>query len=175
MAVLRIPDKNVKITDFEEIKKHLAQYQILHEQWHLDVQLSSAMDQNQILAAYKSYLDPFMQSGNYKTADVINVTPQTPDVHLLREKFLREHTHAEDEIRFFIDGQGLFWFNVEGEVISLLCTAGDLISVPAGYPHWFDLGDEPYVKAIRIFTNPEGWVAQYTNSGIDEKYNPKLR
>ena len=66
-----------------------------------------------------------------------------------------------------------FWFHVGGEVFSLTCVAGDLLSVPANTTHWFDLGPNPHVKAIRIFIDPAGWVANYTESGVDAKYNPK--
>jgi len=91
---------------------------------------------------------------------------------LVRAKFLAEHTHSEDEIRFFVDGQGYFWFNLEGApVFNVLCQKGDLISVPAGTKHWFDAGvSHPFVKAIRIFIDQSGWIPEYTGSGIDQKY-----
>jgi 1,2-dihydroxy-3-keto-5-methylthiopentene dioxygenase len=74
-------------------------------------------------------------------------------------------------VRYFIDGEGLFWFHLEnGEVFNVLCQAGDLISVPAGVKHWFDAGVEPYVKVIRIFIDMSGWVPHYTESAIEKKY-----
>lgn len=172
MAILRIPDKNITIRDFQKVREFLAERGVTHEQWHVPERPKDTATQEEILDAYKEHLVPFMERGNYKSADVINLHPGTPNVKEIRKKFLAEHTHDEDEIRFFIDGKGLFWFNLEGEVFSLECTAGDLISVPHGYTHWFDAGPEPFVKCIRIFTNPEGWVAKYTGSGIDRKYNP---
>ena len=94
------------------------------------------------------------------------------NIHSLREKFLSEHTHSEDEVRFFVEGEGKFWFHLDsGEVLCLTCTAGDFLSVPSGIRHWFDLAPKYYVKAIRIFTSKEGWVAKYTDSGIDKSYN----
>lgn len=173
MAILRVPDKNFELTSFEDIRAYLARFDILHEQWHLEKSISNEASQDEILATYETHLKDFMGRGNYQTADVINVHDKTPNIAELRNKFLKEHTHSEDEIRFFVDGEGLFWFHIGDEVMSLLCQKGDLISVPAGYKHWFDLGSNPFVKAIRIFTNPEGWVAQFTNSGIDSRYNPK--
>jgi len=104
---------------------------------------------------------------------VININASTPNYEAVRAKFLAEHTHSEDEIRFFVDGKGLFWFNLEnGEpVFNLLCERGDLISVPEGTKHWFDAGAEnPFVKAIRIFIDMSGWVPHYTESGVDKKY-----
>ena len=87
----------------------------------------------------------------------------------MRDKFIHEHTHVDDEVRFFADGQGLFWFNIDGQpVFSVLCQKGDLISVPKETKHWFDLGEKPFVKAIRIFTDVSGWVPYYTDSSIED-------
>lgn len=173
MAVLTIPDKNVTIREFDAVRDFLAKRGITHEQWHIENRPNDSATQDEILDAYKDKLVPFMQRGNYKSADVINLHAGSPNVKEIRKKFLAEHTHDEDEIRFFVDGKGLFWFHVEDEVFSLECVAGDLISVPHGYTHWFDTGSAPFVKCIRIFTNPEGWVAKYTGSGVDQKYNPR--
>jgi 1,2-dihydroxy-3-keto-5-methylthiopentene dioxygenase len=126
-----------------------------------------------VLAAYKPRLQPFMEKGGYKAVDVVTVTDQTPNLAAIREKFIREHTHSEDEVRMFVRGEGLFWFHVdrpEEEVFALLCQQGDLISVPANTKHWFDLGAKPGVCAIRIFTDQAGWTPHYTNSGIDQQY-----
>ena len=104
---------------------------------------------------------------------MIRVDEHTPNLGGIREKFIREHTHSEDEVRVFVEGQGFFWFHKEGrddEVFALLCEQGDLISVPANTKHWFDLGDPPKVRAIRLFTDQAGWVPHYTNSGIDQRY-----
>ena len=87
---------------------------------------------------------------------------------------IRRPGHTEDEVRFFVDGSGYFWFNLEnGEpIFNVKCEAGDLISVPANTAHWFDMGEPAFVKAIRIFIDQSGWVPHYTESGIDESFNP---
>ena len=114
-----------------------------------------------------------MVDGGYLTADVISINSLTENYEAIRTKFLAEHTHSEDEIRFFVDGQGLFWFNMENEpVFNLLCQRGDLISVPAGTKHWFDAGESnPFVKAIRIFIDMSGWVPEYTQSGLEKNFS----
>lgn len=172
MAILNFPDRGVKITEFSKIQDFLRERGIWHERWEASAKLRPDATQDEVLAAYEKDLKPFMTKGGYKTADVINVHSGTPNIPALREKFLSEHFHTEDEIRFFVEGEGLFWFNQGGEVFSVLCTAGDLLSVPKNTPHWFDLGANPHVKAIRVFIDPAGWVANYTNSGVDKKYNP---
>ena len=78
-------------------------------------------------------------------------------------------------MRFFVDGEGMFWFNrgEDDDVFCVTCHAGDLLSVPANTKHWFDLGPKNTVKAIRVFIDQSGWVPHYTESGVDEKYNGK--
>ena len=172
MAVLKIPDASVTIGNFKEIQSFLESRGIWHDHWEALEVLAPEATQEEVLAAYHNDLKPFMDRGGYKTADVINVHSQTPNVEAIRAKFLAEHFHTEDEIRFFVEGEGIFWFHVGEEVFSVKCHAGDLLSVPANTTHWFDLGPKPHVKAIRVFIDPAGWVANYTGSGIDRKYNP---
>ena len=174
MAVLHIPDAGIQITDVQEIRNFLAKKGVWFDQWKAGVAFGPDANQDTIIEAYSHVLEPYMKQNGYKTADVINVTQQTPNLGAIRAKFLKEHTHSEDEVRFFVDGQGYFWFNLEdGEpIFNLLCQAGDLISVPANTKHWFDMGEPAFVKAIRIFIDTSGWVPVYTESGIDAKYNP---
>ncbi len=173
MATLRIPDKHVTLREPSAVRQFLDVRGIVHERWSADRDLPSGATNEQVLAAYDYLLKPLMEKGGYQTADVIRVDGHTPNLEGIREKFIREHTHSEDEVRVFVEGQGFFWFHKEGrddEVFALLCEQGDLISVPANTKHWFDLGDPPKVRAIRLFTDQAGWVPHYTNSGIDQRY-----
>lgn len=173
MATLRIPDKNVTLRDPSAIRQFLEVRGIVHARWSADRDLPSGATNEQVLAAYDYLLKPFMDKGGYQTADVLSVDENTPNLPGIREKFRQEHTHSEDEVRVFVGGQGLFWFHKDGhddEVFALLCEQGDLISVPANAKHWFDLGEPPKVRAIRIFTDQAGWLPHYTNSGIDQRY-----
>ncbi|MBC7660407.1 MAG: cupin domain-containing protein [Chitinophagaceae bacterium] len=172
MAVLKIPDANVTIYNFKEIQSFLEARGVWHDRWEANEVLAPDATQDEVLDAYRSDLKPFMERGGYKTADVINVHAGTPNVDAIRQKFLAEHTHTEDEIRFFVEGEGIFWFHIGEEVFAVTCRAGDLLSVPANTSHWFDLGPKAHVKAIRVFIDPSGWVANYTGSGIDKRYNP---
>jgi enolase-phosphatase E1 len=103
---------------------------------------------------------------------VVSLKPDHPDREALRAKFLNEHTHSDYEVRFFVDGQGLFYIHKAGRVYATLCERGDLISVPADTPHWFDMGPRPDFKCIRLFTTPEGWVARFTESDIAGRFPP---
>ena len=104
---------------------------------------------------------------------MVSRNPTRPDKAALRQKFLNEHTHAEDEVRFFVAGRGLFTLHLGDQVHEVLCEKDDLISVPAGTRHWFDMGPEPYFVAIRVFTNPAGWVANFTGDDIAARF-PRL-
>lgn len=173
MATLRMPDKNLTLQDPSAIQHFLATRGIMYERWSINRDLPSGATNGDVLAAYDYLLKPLMDKGGYQTADVIGVDGDTQNLEEIRGKFIREHTHSEDEVRVFVEGQGCFWFHKEGcdnEVFALLCKQGDLISVPTDTKHWFDLGDPPKVRAIRIFTNHAGWVPHYTNSGIDQRY-----
>lgn len=172
MAVLTIPSQQQVFTDPVAIKHYLNERGVFFAQWEANVVFDDTANQDAILAAYSHELQPFMDQNGYKTADVISINRLTENYDAIRAKFLSEHTHSEDEVRFFVDGQGYFWFNLDGhEVFNLLCQSGDLISVPAGTKHWFDAGEiNPFVKAIRIFIDMSGWVPEYTHSGIEQKY-----
>lgn len=173
MAILTIPEKGITITNLNDISNFFRERNIYFNQWSCEKEFDTNATQEEIISAYSKDLSPFMEKGGYKTADVINIYPEIENYEAIRTKFLAEHTHSEDEIRFFVDGQGLFWFNLETEpVFNLLCERGDLISVPAGTKHWFDAGaTRPFVKAIRIFTDLSGWVPHYTDSKIEMRFN----
>jgi len=173
MAILSIPSINKTVRDPQEIRAFFEKRNLFFDQWSCDVIFDDTATQDEILAAYSKDLMPFMKSGGYETADVISINKLTENYDAIRAKFLAEHTHSEDEIRFFVDGQGLFWFNLETEpVFNLLCEKGDLISVPAGTKHWFDAGaTHPFVKAIRIFIDMSGWVPEYTASSLEKEFS----
>lgn len=173
MGVLRLLDQGRKeISVSSEIKEFMNDRGIIFEQWEASAPLRDTDSQETILKAYEHELGPYMKRNGYVNADVINVHKDTPNIEAIRAKFLSEHTHAEDEVRFFVDGEGEFFFHLKdrSEVFSLLCQKGDFISVPKGYTHWFDLAPKYHVKAIRVFQTPEGWVANYTHSGVEKRY-----
>lgn len=178
-STLRVyDDKNpatplVDTTDRAEIARILDSKGVLFERWEANEPLTAASDQEAIIAAYAGDIERLKQKYGYTTVDVIRVTPQTPNLPALREKFLNEHTHSEDEVRFFVEGAAAFYLRIGGKVHQMICTRGDLLSVPAGTTHWFDMGPAPEFAAIRLFVNPEGWVAQFTGDDIAAKF-PKF-
>lgn len=152
--------------DQGEIAQLLAAEGVRFEQWRADFPVGDTSTGEEVLRAYTVEIDRLKAQGGYRAADVINMYPEHPEKETLRRKFLDEHRHAEDEVRFFVRGDGLFYLHLEDRVAAVQCCAGDLISVPANTRHWFDMGDSPSFTAIRIFTNPEGWVAEFTGDDI---------
>ncbi|MBI5137749.1 MAG: cupin [Nitrospirae bacterium] len=157
-------------TDLDGIQKQLADIGVLFERWRADRELGPAPAQDQVLAAYADPVARLKALYGFQSADVISVAPDNPAKAELRAKFLREHTHSDYEVRFFVQGRGLFYLHPDQRVFGILCAAGDLISVPAGARHWFDLGETPSLSCIRLFTTPEGWVADYTGSAIAQRF-----
>jgi 1,2-dihydroxy-3-keto-5-methylthiopentene dioxygenase len=152
------------------IADQLGRVGVRFEQWQTDQTLLPGTPPEQVIAAYQGDIDRLKAAGGYQAVDVISLSPDHPDREALRNKFLDEHTHAEDEVRFFVAGSGLFSLHLADKVFEVLCEAGDLISVPAGTPHWFDMGPLPSFIAIRLFTNPAGWVANYTGDDIAGRF-----
>jgi 1,2-dihydroxy-3-keto-5-methylthiopentene dioxygenase len=172
MATLTIPDQGTEIADWDAIAAFLSERGIRFERWAAAAPLSESATSDEVLAAYQGDIDRLKKEEGYVTCDVISVTPSVPNVDQVRQKFLSEHTHSEDEVRYFVDGSGLFWFHLtDTPVFRVKCEKGDFISVPQNTPHWFDFGPTVFVKCIRLFNDPAGWVANYTGSGIDQRYN----
>lgn len=162
-----------RLTDPAQIGRRLQAVGVRYERWPTDPSIAPGASQDDVLAAYAEPIERLKHDGGYVTADVISLAPDHPQAAELRQKFLHEHTHAEDEVRFFAAGQGLFTLHIGTEVFELHATAGDLISVPAGTRHWFDMGPAPSFVAVRIFTNPAGWVAEFTGDDIASRF-PRL-
>lgn len=158
------------VTDGAEIGRRLAAIGVRFERWEAARALADDASQDDVLAAYRSQVDALMDEYDFKSVDVVSLNPNHPDKAALRAKFLDEHTHSDFEVRFFVDGKGLFYIHTGGKVYGVLCEKGDLISVPANTPHWFDMGENPHFKCIRLFTTPEGWVAQFTGDRIAAGY-----
>ncbi|MGQ0800627.1 MAG: 1,2-dihydroxy-3-keto-5-methylthiopentene dioxygenase [Pseudomarimonas sp.] len=156
--------------DHAVIAAQLADVGIRFEQWTAATPIADGATADNVIAAYRADIDRLLAERGYQAFDVISLHPQHPDREQLRAKFLNEHTHAEDEVRFFVAGSGLFTLHLGERVFEVLCERGDLIGVPAGTRHWFDMGAAPRFTAIRIFTNPAGWVANFTGESIAERF-----
>ena len=158
------------LTHAEDIAATLAEVGVRFERWQASAPIAPGASQEEVIAAYRHEIDKLMTEQGYVTVDVVSLDRKHPQKAELRAKFLDEHTHGEDEVRFFVAGCGLFTLHIGDHVYAVRCEKNDLISVPAGTKHWFDMGEEPHFVAIRLFNNPEGWVAQFTGDPIAKSF-----
>jgi len=158
------------IRDAAEIAKVLGGLGVEFEQWEANKPLADDADQDAVMAAYQESIEVLNKRYGFESKDVVALRPDNPKKDEFRQKFLAEHTHADFEVRFFVDGSGLFYLHVGNKVYLVLCEKGDLISVPANTTHWFDMGSKPNFKCIRLFTTADGWVGNFTGSEIAQTF-----
>jgi 1,2-dihydroxy-3-keto-5-methylthiopentene dioxygenase len=173
MAIITIPEQGRRITEPRDIGAFLADHGILFDRWPLEDRVDPAASAEEILAAYAGEIDQLKARGGFVTADVIDVRPETPNLDAMLARFSREHTHTEDEVRFILQGSGVFHINPgDRPVFAIEVHAGDLISVPLGTRHWFDLCGDRRIRAIRLFQDQAGWTPHYLEDGVHGAYEP---
>jgi 1,2-dihydroxy-3-keto-5-methylthiopentene dioxygenase len=172
MALVRIPAQNRTLSEPGEITAFLAANGIDYERAD-QVSVDPGASAEEVLAAYQVKIDEFKARGGYLAADVLDVFPHTPGLEAMLNKFSQEHWHDDDEVRFIVEGSGLFHIHPpDGPVFAIEVDAGDLIRVPKGTLHWFDLCGSRRIRAIRLFVDPAGWAPRYTGSGVDGGFQP---
>lgn len=173
MALVTIPAEDRRLQSDDEIRSFLQPFGIWFERWDVTARITPESTNEQILSAYKPEIDTLKERGGYTTADVINVNPETPGLDAMLARFSKEHTHSEDEIRFTVEGGGVFHIHPDnGPVFAIQVEAGDMINVPAGTRHWFDLCNDRRIRCIRLFLDPAGWAPHYIDNGVHEGYQP---
>jgi 1,2-dihydroxy-3-keto-5-methylthiopentene dioxygenase len=173
MAIVRVPELDRIIEAPAEIRDFLATIGIDYWQSAPDVPVASDVPAAELLRAYKTQIDELSAKGGYVTADVIDVFPDTPGLDAMLKRFTSEHWHDEDEVRFIIEGRGVFHVHPAGKpVVAIEVGAGDLIRVPKGTHHWFDLCSDRRIRAIRLFQDMSGWTPHYTGTGVDQNFQP---
>jgi 1,2-dihydroxy-3-keto-5-methylthiopentene dioxygenase len=160
----------LRTTDLAAIAEQLAPHGVSLARLPV-VDLPAGATSDDIVARYHADVDRISAAGGYRLVDVVRLQPSDdPDwpatAAAARERFRDEHRHDEDEVRFFVAGQGCFYLHLGRSVYAVLCQAGDLISVPAGTRHWYDMGERPDFCAIRFFQEEDGWIADFTGDPI---------
>ena len=172
MALLKIPADHRTLSDPDAIAAYLAERGIAYERTS-GPQVPASAPAEDVLAAHAPKIDELKAAGGYVTADVIDVTSATPGLEGMLAKFNSEHWHDEDEVRLIVEGRGLFHIHPpDGPVFAIEVEAGDLIRVPKGTHHWFDLCADRRIRAIRLFQATSGWTPHYTHSGVDRGFQP---
>lgn len=173
MARVQIPEENCEIREPAEIKAFLKQYGIEFEQWDVEGRIGADATNEEILGAYGPEIERLKQTHGFVTADVINVSPETPGLDDMLAKFDKEHLHTEDEVRFTVKGSGVFHINPESApVFAVTVESGDLISVPKGTHHWFNLCSDKSIRCIRLFEDMSGWAPHYMEQPVHKDYSP---
>ncbi len=173
MAVLQL-DNGKTLTDVVQIGQHLAVLNIQLKQWPIGdnaetraflAQPSLQDDQKeQVLVTLDHYFESLEV---FRARDMIVLNPETPNLDGMLEKFSRPHTHADDEVRYIVDGEGVFGFVCpDGTQMELTIQPEEYINVPAGTEHWFYLTSQRRIKAVRYFVDTLGWTPEYTNTKI---------
>ena len=173
MAVVRFPDEGRTVTGEAAVREALERVGIDYERWQPSHPVPAGAPAEAVLAAYAAEIHRLKAAGGYVTADVIDVSPQTPNLDAMLAKFRKEHWHDEDEVRFILRGRGVFHIHPQdAPVMAIEVGPGDLIRVPRGTHHWFDLCSERDIRAIRLFQDVSGWTPRYTDTGMDARYEP---
>ncbi|WP_437577047.1 1,2-dihydroxy-3-keto-5-methylthiopentene dioxygenase [Sorangium sp. So ce887] len=157
-------------TDLDDIRRELGAVGVRFERVDASIPLPDGAGQVEVLVAYRHVVEAERAAHGYEIVDVVRMKPDAPAAEQARKKFLSEHTHTEDESRIMVEGSGCFYLHSGQQVFQIVCTRGDLISVPAGMRHWFDMGPRPLFAAIRFFERPEGWVGDFTGSNIADLF-----
>jgi 1,2-dihydroxy-3-keto-5-methylthiopentene dioxygenase len=172
MALVKIPSEGRTLENDDAIRTHLATCGIEYARVPEAV-VPSDVPAESLLAQLAPLIDDLKARGGYVTADVIDVSPATPGLDAMLARFNTEHWHDEDEVRLIVEGRGLFHVHPPGQpVFAIEVEAGDLIRVPRGTHHWFDLCGDRRIRAIRLFQDKSGWTPHYTQSGADRDFQP---
>ena len=173
MAIVTVPAQARRITDSAEITSFLKDHGIDYQVWPLADRVDPAAPAAEILAAYGPEIEELKRRGGFVTADVVDIYPDTPNLDAMLQKFIKEHTHTEDEVRFILQGRGVFHINpIDRPVYAIEVWAGDMISVPLGTQHWFDLCTDRRIRAIRLFQDTSGWTPHYLENSVHAGYEP---
>jgi len=158
----RLEFKGETIKDASTIKATLAKYGIPYEQWGLRDGAAGGPDEL-VLKNYDPEVAKLKQTRGYKTADLIALKPTTPNLDTICAKFDKEHHHVDDEVRFTVEGEGVFEIQAtpSADFVKFTAEPGDLIIIPANRRHFFYLTATRTIRCIRLFKTKEGWEAIY--------------
>jgi 1,2-dihydroxy-3-keto-5-methylthiopentene dioxygenase len=170
MAIVRTNEPRQEWRDAEAIASLLQEHGVIYEQWDISRLASQPRregesDQEHILRVFAPEVQAVSEARGYRSADVISLRPDTPNLDALLQKFDREHIHTEDEVRFVVNGRGIFTIRGADErLYDVEVLPGDLLVVPESTKHWFALCEDRQIQCIRLFTDTAGWVAHYVEA-----------
>ncbi|VVO15316.1 1,2-dihydroxy-3-keto-5-methylthiopentene dioxygenase [Pseudomonas fluorescens] len=161
---------NKVLTHFDDIASTLAEQGVRFDRWQAATKLQPGASPEEIIGAYQAPIDELMTEKGYVNVDVVSLSSDDPQSAEQRAGLLEEQRCDEDVMRFFVAGRGLFSLHIGDYVYVVLCEKNDLILIPAGTPHWFDMGEHPHFVAIRLFNHPEGGKTDFTGEDIASRF-----
>lgn len=167
MAIVTKQSTGERFDDPSQIRTMLESHEVVYEQWDISRLASTPKhdgesDQDHVLRAFSDEVERISKERGYQSADVISLWPDTPNLDEVLARFDKEHFHTEDEVRFVVSGRGIFAIRgLDGEMYDVEVQPGDLLAVPEGKHHYFELCDDRHIQCIRLFTDQAGWVAHY--------------
>ncbi|WP_455827053.1 1,2-dihydroxy-3-keto-5-methylthiopentene dioxygenase [Pseudomonas graminis] len=156
---------NKVLTHFDDIAATLAELGVRFERWQ-PAPIEKGASDAQMIAAYQAQIDAL----GYAGVEVLSVTSDHPQKDELRAQFLDERRYREDHVRFFIAGQGLFTLHIGDYVYAVRCEKNDLLVIPAGMAHWFDMGENPHFVALQLFDSAQGGVPELTGTELARQF-----
>jgi 1,2-dihydroxy-3-keto-5-methylthiopentene dioxygenase len=158
------------LTHAEDIASTLAEVGVLFARWPLVPGITAGNSAAEIICAYQSSIDHLFSEEGSSAVDVLGLASAPAQTVEMREQFLREHSHNTALARLFVAGRGLFAVHIGEQVFEVLCEKGDLLSLPVGTRHWFDLGEKPDGVFICLLGNVDEAAAQFTGESIAEQF-----
>ncbi|KTB65208.1 acireductone dioxygenase [Pseudomonas fluorescens] len=156
---------NKVLTHYEDIVATLAEHGVRFERWQ-PVPIEKGATDAQLIAAYKAQI----QASGYADARVLKVTEDHLQKAEVRAGFLAERRYSEDAVRFIIAGQGLFSLHIGAYVYAVRCEKNDLLVIPAGMPHWIDMGENPHFVTLRLCSKAEECIPEFTEDDIARRF-----
>ncbi|WP_432030585.1 cupin [Streptomyces sp. 1222.5] len=176
-------DVRLRSDDPEVIRRELLWIGVRFDRWHAAHRLPAEADDAAITRAYRCHIDHVRAESGCRAVEITRL-PQGPDGPApaghspfpagpdqpLCEDCSGEHLHEEDLVRFVVAGSACFFLHVSGAVHVVLCTAGDLLSVPGRTAHWFDAGADPRYTAVRFRQDAGGGGTRSLSHGLAARF-----
>ncbi|TGN20150.1 cupin domain-containing protein [Leptospira idonii] len=163
--------KNEVIKENDKVKQFLTGKGIVYESFSAPDALDPILNQKSLNDAEKEELlsgleyrfQELKDKFGYKARDLVVLHDEVPGIKDVLAKFDKLHIHTDEEVRYIIDGSGVFGFIIGGEKFEVHVAKGDFISIPENTNHWFTLDEAFRIKAVRYFKDNSGWTPVYVD------------
>lgn len=117
------------------------------------VRLDALAEQDEVIELFRQPLDGLMQKDGFNGLEVATVQFGQSNQAELHRCYMTAHAHAGVEGHLFVEGKGVFFMQAGTDVYALHCAPGDFVRLPGGLRHWFDMGQQPGFRSIRLYSD----------------------